>query len=83
MKDDLIPPAEQFTYFSLLSVQFLTHHHWPEKIIMCMSFRTPCLLLLASTRELVLALHPETRPPLQRSAPEPSSSLTVPHTFLT
>ena len=61
MKVDSIPSAEQekFAHFSLLGVQFLTHHHWLEETIICMSFLTSYLLLLAPNCELVPALEPE------------------------
>lgn len=47
IKVDSIPSEEQekFAHFSLLGVQFLTHHHWMEETIICTSFLTPCLLL--------------------------------------
>ena len=61
MKVDSIPSAEQekFGHFSLLGVQFLTHHHWIEGTIICMSCPTSYLLLLAPNWYLVPALEPE------------------------
>lgn len=42
MKIDSIILAEQetFAHFSLLGVQFLTHHHWLEETIICRSLIT-------------------------------------------
>lgn len=61
MKIDSISPAEQetFAHFSLLGVQFLTHHHWIEETIICVSFLTSFPLQMTSNRELVPALEPE------------------------
>jgi hypothetical protein len=70
-KVDSIPTAEQekFAHFSLLGVQFLTHHHWLEETIMCMSLFAPGLLLLPSHRYSVPALEPEwTSPAVQEHA---------------
>lgn len=61
MKIDTIPPAEQetFAHFSLLGVQFLTHHHWLEETMICVSYLTSYLLQIASDCGLVPALEPE------------------------
>lgn len=61
IKVDSIPSEEQekFAHFSLLGVQFLTHHHWMEETLICTPFLTPCLLLLPPNCELVPALEPE------------------------
>ena len=61
MKIDSISPAEgeKFAHFSLLGVQFLTHHHWIEETIICLSFLTLFLLQMAPNCELVPALEPE------------------------
>ena len=42
IKVDSISQAEQqkSSYFALLSVQFLTHHHWLEDTVMCVSPQT-------------------------------------------
>ena len=50
MKIDSIIPAEQetFAHFSLLGVQFLTHHHWLEETIICVSYLISYLLQMAS-----------------------------------
>jgi hypothetical protein len=71
MKVDSIPPAEQatFAHFSLLGMQFLTHHHWIEETIGCMSPLAWGILLVVPNHESVPALEPEfTCPAIQEHA---------------